>query len=88
MVHDSLIFDGVDQRQRAQALEMAADIAAKSGFQYFLTLNSDMVPRADFENGFSFDSFVVRRLTDRSPAERLLGIEFGADVRGGESAED
>lgn len=44
VVHDSSVFDGVDPRQRAAALQFANDIAASLGGQYICTLNSNDVP--------------------------------------------
>lgn len=44
VVHDSSVFDGVDPRQRASALQFANDIAASLGGQYICTLNSNDVP--------------------------------------------
>ena len=55
LIHDSTIFDGVDERQRAEALELAASESQAHGFQYICTLNSDDVPR----NEFFLDTFRV-----------------------------
>ena len=45
LIHDSNIFDGVDERQRARALELAAEEAEVHGFQYLCLLNSDRCRR-------------------------------------------
>ena len=76
LIHDSTIFDGVDPRQRAHALELAAAMAAKHGFQYILTLNTDMVPVSDFSAGFNFETLVRLRLTDTDPSGSLLGFRY------------
>lgn len=76
LIHDSTIFDGVDPRQRAHALELAAAMAAKHGFQYICTLNTDMVPVADFTSGFDYESLVRIRLTDTDPTGSLLGFRY------------
>ncbi|MBB4005522.1 DUF2326 domain-containing protein [Aurantimonas endophytica] len=76
LIHDSTVFDGVDPRQRAHALELAAAMAAKYGFQYICTLNTDMVPVNDFSQGFDFDSLVRLRLTDTDPSGSLLGFRY------------
>lgn len=76
LIHDSLIFDGVDSRQRALALEQAASVMARDGGQYICTFNSDMIPRDDFQKAFNFDSYVRLTLTDRDPSESLLGKRF------------
>lgn len=76
LIHDSTIFDGVDPRQRAHALELAAAMAAKHGFQYICTLNTDMVPVGDFKSGFDYESLVRLRLTDTDPTGSLLGFRY------------
>lgn len=76
LIHDSTIFDGVDPRQRAHALELAAAMAEAHGFQYICTLNTDMVPARDFSTGFDFQSLVRLRLTDTDPSGSLLGFRY------------
>jgi uncharacterized protein YydD (DUF2326 family) len=76
LVHDSIIFDGVDERQRALALELADKETKKRGFQYICMLNSDMIPTNDFSPGFHFNDFVRLRLTDATEDGGLLGIRF------------
>ena len=76
LIHDSTIFDGVDERQVRLALELADRESRRCGFQYICTLNSDMVPYSEFAADFDFDSFVRLRLTDESDESGLLGIPF------------
>ena len=76
LIHDSTIFDGVDSRQRARALERANAVAGALGKQYICTFNSDMVPRGDFGSGFDFDRHVKLHLTDGDPSGSLLGFSF------------
>jgi uncharacterized protein YydD (DUF2326 family) len=76
LIHDSTIFDGVDPRQRAHALELAAAMAAKYDFQYICTLNTDMLPISDFSSGFDFEPLVRLRLTDTDPTGSLLGFRY------------
>lgn len=76
LIHDSTIFDGVDPRQRAHALELAAVMALKYGFQYICTLNTDAVPISDFSTDFDFESLVRLRLTDTDPTGSLLGFRY------------
>lgn len=77
LVHDSLIFDGVDERQKALALQRAEAVSRERGFQYICTINSDAIPHSEFDSGFHFDDFVRLRLTDASGAGCLLGMRFG-----------
>lgn len=76
LIHDSTIFDGVDERQIAAALERAAAESERLGFQYICTLNSDAIPWRDFSEGFDLNSFVKLRLTDMEEQGRLLGMRF------------
>ena len=76
LIHDSTIFDGVDERQIALALELAARKSAQAGFQYICTLNSDTVPSREFTPGFDLEAFVKLRLTDLDENGSLLGVRF------------
>jgi uncharacterized protein YydD (DUF2326 family) len=76
LVHDSIIYEGVDERQIAHAIEQAAAKAKEYDFQYIMTINSDMVPYADFHEGFNFDEHIKLRLSDNDESGSLLGIRF------------
>ncbi|MBE3588218.1 MAG: DUF2326 domain-containing protein [Thermoanaerobacteraceae bacterium] len=76
LVHDSTIFDGVDERQVAAALVLAAKESERFGFQYICMLNSDMVPWDEFPSNFNFDNYIRLRLTDASEDGGILGIRF------------
>ena len=76
LMHDSTIFDGVDERQIAQSLELAHQEAENNGFQYVCTLNSDTLPSNEFSPSFDLQSFVRLRLTDESEEGGLLGIRY------------
>ncbi|MBF0135680.1 MAG: DUF2326 domain-containing protein [Magnetococcus sp. DMHC-1] len=76
LIHDSMIFDGVDERQRARALELAAQESEAHGFQYICTLNSDMTPEKELSPGFSLSNFIRLRLTDEDVKGSLLGVRF------------
>ncbi|MCB0517543.1 MAG: DUF2326 domain-containing protein [Lewinellaceae bacterium] len=79
--HDSLIFEGVDPRQRGTLLKYALEESEKRGFQYIIALNQDEfeAARKDLETLESglFDKIYNRRvleLTDESDEKKLLGI--------------
>ena len=76
LIHDSTIFDGVDERQFALAIELAAQESSSNGYQYICTLNSDVVPCAEFSESFQFNEHVSAVLTDRGISGSLLGINF------------
>ena len=77
LVHDSHLFDGVDERQVAKALQLGAERAVAGGFQYIVTMNSDAVPREGFKSGFNLrDYFLEPRLTDATETGGLFGVRF------------
>lgn len=76
LVHDSAIFDGVDGRQVAAALELAHAEANRLGFQYICSLNSDDLPRGDLRDDSPVLEDVAIELRDDDPSGMLLGIEF------------
>jgi len=77
LIHDSHLFDGVDERQVAKALQLGAQRAAAGGFQYIVTLNSDSVPAEGFTEGFDVHDHVVEpTLTDATETGGLFGIRF------------
>lgn len=76
LIHDTLMYDSVDARQRALAFERAQEVTAALGGQYICTINSDMVPTEDFTKGFNFQQHVRLVLSDATPAESLLGMRF------------
>jgi uncharacterized protein YydD (DUF2326 family) len=76
LIHDSTIFDGVDPRQRAHALELASSMSKKYNFQYICMLNTDMIPVNDFSSDFDYESFIRLRLTDTDPSGSLLGFRW------------
>jgi uncharacterized protein YydD (DUF2326 family) len=77
LVHDSHIFDGVDSRQVAKAIELGAAQAEQLGFQYVVMLNEDQVPRDSFRPGFEAERYVLDvHLTDATEDGGLFGIRF------------
>lgn len=78
LIHDSTIFDGVDERQIAKAIELAERESSEKGFQYICTMNSDVVPFKDFSEDFKskFDDYVRIKFTDAKEDGGLLGIRF------------
>jgi len=76
LIHDSTIYDGVDERQRAEALELAASESRAYGFHYICTLNSDYVPRNEFSSGYRIEDYIRLRLTDADVTGCLMGVRF------------
>jgi uncharacterized protein YydD (DUF2326 family) len=76
LIHDSIIFADVDERQKAHALELAAKESERLGFQYICTMNSDTIPLNDFSQDFQLEKYVRMTLSDATDDEGLLGIRF------------
>ena len=76
LVHDSSLFDGVDERQVAAALELAHAESERLGFQYICTMNSDDLPRAELGEESPVLKSIAIELHDRDPSGMLLGIAF------------
>lgn len=77
LIHDSTIFDGVDERQVAKALELAEQESRAKGYQYICALNSDNIPYQDFSEGFGekFKKSIRLRLNDGDDNGTLLGFK-------------
>ncbi len=77
LIHDSHLFDGVDERQIAKALQLGADRADKHGYQYIVTMNSDILPKDGYRLNFNADAFVLdTTLTDATDTGGLFGLRF------------
>lgn len=77
LIHDSHIFDGVDERQVAKALQLGSEQADALGFQYIVTMNSDALPREGFRGKFKVRDFVLDTLlTDATEDGGLFGVRF------------
>ena len=76
LIHDSIIFADVDERQKALALQLAAKESERLGFQYICAMNSDTIPKIDFSDDFNFNSYVRVIFTDATDDGGLLGIRF------------
>lgn len=74
LVHDSSVFDGVDPRQRAGALQFAQSMVESTGGQYICTINSNDVPDEVLDQEW-FKAGVVRTVLDTETGG-LLGREF------------
>jgi uncharacterized protein YydD (DUF2326 family) len=77
LIHDSHLFDGVDERQVAKALQLGAERAEALGVQYIVTMNSDALPDSGFKRGFNIrDHILEAKLTDATETGGLFGLRF------------
>ena len=76
LVHDSHLFDGVDERQVAKALSLARRVCDEEGMQYVVTMNSDDLEKAERHGAGVADRIIDPRLTDEYEAGGLFGYRF------------
>jgi uncharacterized protein YydD (DUF2326 family) len=76
LIHDSLLYDGVDERQKALALDLAAREAERTGWQYICAFNTDELPTKLIPEGSPARTEPILTLTDESEHGMLLGRRF------------
>jgi uncharacterized protein YydD (DUF2326 family) len=76
LVHDSHIFDGVDERQLARALTLGRDVARTEGIQYIVTMNSDDLIKASSWTDRLDEQVIPPRLTDQYDDGGLFGFRI------------
>lgn len=77
LVHDSRLFDSMDDRQITSCLNIGARLADEIGFQYIVTLNSDRLEQAE-SIGFDAGDYIIDPiLTDAEESGGLFGFRFG-----------
>jgi uncharacterized protein YydD (DUF2326 family) len=76
LIHDSLLYDGVDERQKALALDLAARESQRLGWQYICTFNSDELPLHLLPEASPVRSEPILTLTDATEHGMLLGRRF------------
>lgn len=78
LLHDSHLFDGVDERQIAGALQLGFEATTGKGLQYIVTMNSDIFARLPLSEGLNASKVVLEtRLSDEGEAGGLFGFRFG-----------
>ncbi|MES9874574.1 MAG: ABC-three component system protein [Candidatus Sedimenticola sp. 6PFRAG7] len=78
IVHDSHLFDGVDERQVAGALRLGSKATEGKGLQYIVTMNSDIFDRLSLSKNIKPDEVVIpTRLSDETETGGLFGFRFG-----------
>jgi len=78
LIHDSHLFDGVDERQIAGALQLGHEATIGKGLQYIVTMNSDIFARLPITEGLDTSSLVLKtRISGEGEAGGLFGFRFG-----------
>jgi uncharacterized protein YydD (DUF2326 family) len=77
LLHDSHLFDGVDERQIAKALSLGHRTTSGKSMQYIVTMNSDIFDRLPLpENVRRADVVLETRLSDETDTGGLFGVRF------------
>lgn len=77
LIHDSHLFDGVDERQIATAISIGAREAVRRGCQYIVTMNSDVLTKLPFADpALTKGAVLDTRLSDEDEHGGLFGFRF------------
>jgi len=76
LIHDSHLFDGVDARQAAAAIEIAGSFAEAHGRQYLVMMNSDKFDALPFSESFDAQSRVLPVVLKDTETGGLFGFRF------------
>jgi len=84
LFHDSRITDGIDTRQLKTMFEIASKECKKNNFQYIISLNQNIIDSlkdemADEEHKSLVIDNIILTLNDKSPGDKLLGIQLDLD---------
>lgn len=78
LLHDSHLFDGVDERQIAGALQLGQEVTEGKKLQYIVTMNSDIFARLPLAETMDASKIVLEtRLSDDGEEGGLFGLRFG-----------
>ncbi|MEA9578694.1 ABC-three component system protein [Xanthomonas nasturtii] len=78
LIHDSHLFDGVDERQVAGALRLGKETSEELQQQYIVTMNSDIFDRLPADESTDLHGAVLdTRLSDHTEDGGLFGFRFG-----------
>lgn len=76
LIHDSHLFDGVDSRQIAKALQVGILLSKEYDFQYIVTMNDDDLPREYFTD-INIEEYINPiEITDATEDGGLFGFRF------------
>ncbi|MGY4767543.1 ABC-three component system protein [Kribbella sp. CWNU-51] len=76
IVHDSHLFDGVDERQLTRALSLAREVCEEESMQYLTALNSDELSKVRSLGVDLTSNYLEPRLTDSFDDGGLFGCRF------------
>ncbi|MCY0149641.1 DUF2326 domain-containing protein [Hoeflea sp. G2-23] len=76
LIHDSHLFDGVDERQVVAALEVGAKLAREMEVQYIVTMNSDVFENLPFSDDLNANEACLSTILDDTETGGLFGFRF------------
>jgi uncharacterized protein YydD (DUF2326 family) len=77
LIHDSHLFDGVDERQIARAFNLGYQTTEANGLQYIVTMNSDIFDKLSLPEWIDRERVVLKtRLSDETETGGLFGFRF------------
>ncbi|WP_308400455.1 DUF2326 domain-containing protein [Agrobacterium tumefaciens] len=76
LIHDSHLFDPVDSRQIATAIQLGSGLVDDVGGQYIVMLNTDMFDRLPFDDDFDVKSKIMNVRLDDTDRGGLFGFRF------------
>jgi uncharacterized protein YydD (DUF2326 family) len=77
LLHDSHLFDGVDERQVSGALQLGLEATAGKNLQYIVTMNSDVFARLPLPEGVDASKVVLETRLSDDDTGGLFGFRFG-----------
>jgi uncharacterized protein YydD (DUF2326 family) len=77
LIHDSHLFDGVDARQIANAIRVAASTASALSVQYITALNTDVAAEVRAEGDLDVYEYALQPVLSDEEGGGLLGKPFG-----------
>jgi len=76
LMHDSHLFDPVDERQIARAIGLGAEYARSVGGQYIVALNSDVFGRLSVPEGQDWNDAILKSRLSDDESGGLFGFRF------------
>ncbi len=78
--HDSRLFDGIDERHKAEIFKVVSELFSKSEYQYIATINQNQLNEVKSiltEQQYQqiIEQNTIFTLTDESDSEKLLGVK-------------
>lgn len=76
LIHDSHLFDPVDERQIARAVSLGAEYADATNGQYIVALNSDVFERLSLPEGRDWNEAILKMRLSDDEKGGLFGFRF------------